>query len=79
MEKMHKKFARNKKSATEIFSWLQSEFRNIKDQIEYRFWFLMNHILHWAVVNLKGMNEDQLEGMFGKICVRKFTKQCRCI
>ena len=82
MDEMHKKFRKNKESAREIFSWLQSEFKEEFDQgqIEAGFWGLMNQVLHWLVVNLKDMSVGELEEMFGEKCMKIFTKKkCRCI
>ena len=81
MDQMHMKFTQKNESATGIFTWLKTELRPKMDkgEIEYRFWFYMNHVLHWMIVNLKDMNKEELVTMFGKTCMKIFTKRCRCI
>ena len=82
VDEMHKKFSKKNESATDIFTWLKTELRTKWDQGEiadYRFWFWMNHVLHWLVVNMKDMDTEDFETLYGKKCMKSFTKRCRCI
>ena len=76
VDTLHKKFANNAESATEILLWFRSEIAQYDGPVEswFRGWIL--YILNLTVTEMRAMTEDEALALYGPECYKSLSKAC---